>query len=105
MHYQILGLDPQQDTSAEVSCIDHLFLEKHFPNLIIHKLRDMMNLVMADGQSLPFVGFAELSVDTGGICLEKVGFLVIRKWCNPGVILGTNLFHHMTNLYNESDLE
>ena len=51
------------------------------------------------------MGFAELSVDTGGICLEKVGFLVIRKWCNPGVILGTNLFRHMANLYNESDFE
>ena len=38
-----------------------------------------MNLVMEDGKSLPFVGFVELSVETGGICLEKVAFLVVRN--------------------------
>ena len=60
-----------------------------------------MNLVMADGNSLPFVGFVELSVETGGMCLEKVGFLIIRNGTVGGVILGSNLFRliYTTNCF------
>ena len=51
------------------------------------------------------MGFVELSIETGGICLEKVGFLVIRNGTTGGVILGSNLFRNMAYLYNETDLE
>ena len=51
------------------------------------------------------MGFVELNIDTDGICLEKVGFLVIRNRTAGGVIQGCNLFCHMAYLYNETDLE
>ena len=47
------------------------------------------------------MGFVELSVETGGMCLEKVGFLIIRNVTGGGVILGSNLFRHMANLCNK----
>ena len=47
------------------------------------------------------MGFVEISVETGGMCLEKVGFLIIRNVTGGGVILGSNLFRHMANLCNK----
>ena len=41
------------DTESEVYCKDYSFLEKHWPNIIIQDLGDMMNLVMADDKISP----------------------------------------------------
>ena len=92
-------------TGSEVSCIYYSLSEKNLPNIKIQYIGDIMNMVMTYRKCLLFVGFVELSVETGGICLEKVGFLVIRNSTAGGVILGSNIFRHMANLYNETDLE
>ena len=92
------------DTGAEVSCISREFLRKYMSDIIINDISERLDLSSADGSNIPFVGYVELEFKVFDICIDRIGFLVLRNNTVANIILGSNLFRTLATLYGENDI-
>ena len=54
------------DTGSSVSTISNSFNKKHFPNIDIHPIEDILRMECADGKELPYDGYIETELKIHG---------------------------------------
>ena len=93
------------DTGSTVSTVNESFYKRCLSHLELHEIKELINIECADGQPLPYFGFIEASIYSGGIPeLDKdttpmyFPILVVPESnYNNSVplLIGTNVLHHL----------
>lgn len=86
------------DTGSQVTTIPQSFYEQHLSELTIHPLNDLLDVEGANGQSVPYLGYIELSItfpkDFVGSDIEVNTLALViphlRSAAQEQVLIGTN---------------
>ena len=54
------------DTGSQITTLSKSFYESHFPNVPLHSINDFLRVEGANGQSVPYLGYVELSIRLPG---------------------------------------
>jgi hypothetical protein len=84
------------DTGATVSMISESFYKSHLAHIPIEPLYDLLDIESATGDSLPYVGYIDVTIATKGSGADSMaGILLIfpstRYSARVPVLLGTNI--------------
>ena len=93
------------DTGSTVSTVNEAFYKSRLSHLQLHQITEIINIECADGEPLPYFGFIEASIYSGGIPeLDKTTtpmyfpiLVVPESNYNHTVplLIGTNVLHHL----------
>lgn len=100
------------DTGSQVTTVPLTFYEQHLSDLTTHPLGDLLDVEGANGQSVPYLGYIELSLifpkDFVGTDLEVQTLALViphlRSAANEQVLIGTNTLDVLyANLQSNQD--
>lgn len=82
------------DPGSQVTTVPQSFYEQHLSDLTLHPLGDLLDVEGANGQSVPYLGYIELSItflkDFVGTDIEVHTLALVVPHLHEQVLIGTN---------------
>lgn len=100
------------DTGSQVTTVPRSFYEQHFPEQDIKPLHDLLEVEGANGQSVPYLGYIEMTVTFpkefigASMDVNTLALVVpdIRATSQSLVLIGTNTLDVLYDMYFEAGL-
>lgn len=100
------------DTGSQVTTVPRSFYERHFPEQEIKPLHDLLEVEGANGQSVPYLGYIEMTITFPKVFIgasmdvNTLALVVpdIRATSQSLVLIGTNTLDVLYDMYFEAGL-